>query len=96
MGATLSGQAAVGNPELFEQLKKLRNRIATQQKVPAYIVFSNAVLVDMAARCPRTMDEFLEVSGVGAVKAQRYGENFLHVIEQYAQDTAEQPGMETS
>ena len=73
-----------------------RLRLAQAGNVPAYIVFSNAVLEDMAARCPRTMDEFLEVSGVGAVKAQRYGENFLHVIEQYAQDTAEQPGMETS
>ena len=81
---------------LLAALKAERLRLAQAGNVPAYIVFSNAVLEDMAARCPRTMDEFLEVSGVGAVKAQRYGENFLHVIEQYAQDTAEQPGMETS
>ena len=88
--------AADADTGLLAALKAERLRLAQAGNVPAYIVFSNAVLEDMAARCPRTMDEFLEVSGVGAVKAQRYGENFLHVIEQYAQDTAEQPGMETS
>ena len=88
--------AADADAGLLAALKAERLRLAQAGNVPAYIVFSNAVLEDMAARCPRTMDEFLEVSGVGAVKAQRYGENFLHVIEQYAQDTAEQPGMGTS
>lgn len=88
--------AADADAGLLAALKAERLRLAQAGNVPAYIVFSNAVLEDMAARCPRTMDEFLEVSGVGAVKAQRYGENFLHVIEQYAQDTAGQPGMETS
>lgn len=91
-----AGGAADADAGLLAALKAERLRLAQAGNVPAYIVFSNAVLEEMAARCPRTMDEFLEVSGVGAVKAQRYGENFLHVIEQYAQDTAEQPGMETS
>ena len=61
-------------------LKAERFRLAQRDEVPAYIVFSNATLADMAAKLPRTLEEFLEVSGVGAVKAQRYGEEFLAVI----------------
>ena len=48
--------------------------------MPAYVVFSNATLADMAAKAPQTMDDFLDVSGVGEIKAARYGEAFLKVI----------------
>ena len=65
---------------LMTALKAERFRLAQRDEVPAYIVFSNATLADMAAKLPRTLDEFLDVSGVGAVKAQRYGEEFLAVI----------------
>jgi ATP-dependent DNA helicase RecQ len=65
---------------LFESLRALRSRIAAEEEVPAYIVFSNAALADMAARRPRTAEEFLQVSGVGRVKAERYGERFLACI----------------
>ena len=65
---------------LFETLRAARARIAREESVPAYIVFSNAALADMAAKAPGTMAEFLQVSGVGAVKAARYGERFLRVI----------------
>ena len=54
--------------------------LARQEGVPPYIIFSNAALADMAARVPRTPEEFLEVSGVGQVKARRYGSAFLAVI----------------
>ena len=66
--------------ELLAELRALRSRLAQEEGVPAYIVFSNASLADMAARAPRTMEEFLEVSGVGRVKAARYGKDFLYVI----------------
>ena len=66
---------------LFEALRQLRTRLAMAQNVPAYLVFSNAALMDMAARQPRTMDAFMAVSGVGAVKAKRYGADFLAAIE---------------
>ena len=66
--------------DLFAALKAERMRIAQEEGVPAYIVFSNAALADMAARAPRTMAEFLEVSGVGAVKAERYGARILAAI----------------
>ena len=54
--------------------------------MPPYIIFSNAALTDMAAKAPRTIDEFLEVSGVGQVKAQKYGEEFLAVIAGYERE----------
>lgn len=65
---------------LLAALKALRSQIAKAERVPAYIVFSNAALQDMAARAPDTMDAFLEVSGVGRYKAERYGEVFLREI----------------
>ena len=86
MGATLSGQAAVGNPELFEQLKKLRNRIATQQKVPAYIVFADVTLREMCQRLPQNRQELREITGVGQVKLERYGDAFLEEITSFLKE----------
>ncbi len=70
--------------DLFAALKALRFKLAQQESVPAYIIFSNATLMDMAAKAPQTMHEFLDVSGVGEVKASRYGEAFLEEIKNYA------------
>lgn len=68
---------------LLEALKALRFELARKEKVPAFIVFSNAALTDMAEKAPKTMEEFLCVSGVGQVKAARYGEAFLKEISRY-------------
>ena len=72
--------AAPPDQSLLSALRAERTRLARQEGVPPYIIFSNAALADMAARAPRTPEEFLEVSGVGQVKARRYGEAFLAVI----------------
>ncbi|HEY5113822.1 MAG TPA: RecQ family ATP-dependent DNA helicase, partial [Coriobacteriia bacterium] len=66
--------------ELFERLRELRREIAAEQDVPAYVVFSDKTLADMAARRPQTADEFLEVFGVGEAKLKRYGDVFLEAI----------------
>ena len=66
--------------ELYGRLAALRSELAREQGVPAYIIFSNATLVDMCAKRPRDAEGFLEVSGVGAKKAERYGEAFLAEI----------------
>ena len=58
-------------------------RIAKQENVPAYIIFSNATLQDMANKAPVTAEEFLEVSGVGQAKAELYGEIFMAEIKKY-------------
>ncbi len=68
---------------LLAALKGLRSRLALEAGVPAYIVFSNAALEDMAQKAPCTMEAFLKVKGVGQYKAQEYGEVFLGEIRRY-------------
>ncbi len=65
---------------LFERLRALRRRLADEHKVPAYVVFSDRSLQDMAAKKPRTREEFLNVDGVGQKKLEQYGELFLAEI----------------
>ena len=69
-----------GDPVLFERLRALRKRLADERNVPAYVVFSDKALQDMAARAPRTRAEFLEVHGVGQKKLEEYGDAFLAEI----------------
>ncbi len=66
--------------ELFERLRELRREIAAERSVPAYVVFADAALADMARRAPADAEEFLEVSGVGKAKLAQYGEVFLQAI----------------
>ncbi len=68
---------------LYGELKKLRSTLAAEAHVPAYIVFTDASLLDMCKKLPRTPDEFLAVSGVGKAKLQRFGGQFLDAIAQY-------------
>jgi ATP-dependent DNA helicase RecQ len=71
------------NEELFERLRQLRNKLATKQGVPAYIVFSDATLRHMCTLMPSDEDEFLEVNGVGQAKLEKYGSVFLSEIKAY-------------
>ena len=75
---------------LLAALKALRFRLAQEAGVPAYVVFTNASLADMAAHRPLDMEEFLQVSGVGRVKAERYGEAFLKAIRDWRAGVGEQ------
>lgn len=68
---------------LYEVLRKLRFEIASEQNVPAYVVFTNAALADMAAKKPVTAEEFLNVSGVGKQKAEKYGDIFINAVREY-------------
>ena len=76
-------QQTAADQDLLAVLKALRWKIAKQEGTPAYIVFTNASLEDMARKVPGTMEEFRKVSGVGNAKAQRYGEVFLDIIAEY-------------
>jgi len=69
--------------ELFDALKSLRMEIASKNKVPAFVVFPDSALVDMCMKMPSSIDEFLGVSGVGQVKAERFGKAFLDEIKKY-------------
>ena len=68
------------DPGLVERLRALRRRLADEKRVPAYVVFSDRTLLDMAARRPQSREEFLEVHGVGHRKVEAYGEIFLAEI----------------
>ncbi|MBI5835989.1 MAG: ATP-dependent DNA helicase RecQ [Candidatus Eisenbacteria bacterium] len=81
--STPSGAADPGeeaDPALFQRLRALRKRLADREGVPAYIVFSDAVLRAMVGRLPGTPDEMLSVPGVGPAKLERYGEAFLQEL----------------
>ena len=66
---------------LLAQLKALRTDLAREIGKPAYIVFSDATLMDMVAKTPTNKEEMLDVSGVGPTKYARYGEAFLGLIQ---------------
>ncbi|MES2764451.1 MAG: DNA helicase RecQ [Bacteroidota bacterium] len=72
--------------ELFDLLKSLRKQLADDDKVPPYVIFSDATLVEMASYFPLTIDEMRKISGVGEMKLERYGGNFLKEIQQYCID----------
>ena len=80
---------------LFEQLRQLRLQISREQGVPAYVVFSDAALKDMAHRVPTNRDEFGLVSGVGSIKLEQYGDQFLEVIQRYVQSTSRNETLRT-
>jgi len=65
---------------LFQRLRALRKELADRQGVPAYIVFSDKVLREMATRRPATPSELLDVPGVGPAKLERYGRVFLDAL----------------
>jgi ATP-dependent DNA helicase RecQ len=66
--------------DLFEALRAERKSIAEEQGVPAYVVFHDATLREIATRRPATHDELLDVPGIGTAKAERYGARILAAV----------------
>lgn len=79
---------AAANP-LFAALRELRFELAREQNVPAYVIFHDATLREMAEVKPRGLASLGRISGVGGRKLERYGEAFLKVVAQYAGDAPE-------
>ncbi len=77
------------NPALYEKLRTLRNDIAKQGNVPAYVVFTDKTLREMSMYLPESRAQFLEISGVGEVKYERYGKLFADEIKRYKADGGE-------
>jgi ATP-dependent DNA helicase RecQ len=71
---------------LFETLRTLRKDLAASRNVPAYVVFGDAALRDMARRRPSTLEALLQVRGVGRAKAAQYGPHFLDAIKEYSRE----------
>jgi ATP-dependent DNA helicase RecQ len=69
--------------DLFDELKTLRTNFAKEENVPPYVVFSDATLIEMATYLPQSFSEMRKISGVGDLKLEKYGADFLEVIKDY-------------
>ena len=78
--------SGVADSGLMAHLRRVRLELANEQGVPAFVIFSDSTLTEMALKKPETREEFLDVSGVGMQKLERYGDAFLAAIRQYALD----------
>jgi ATP-dependent DNA helicase RecQ len=76
-------ETADADPVLFEALKRRRLELAKERGVPAYLVFADKSLIDMARRQPRTPADMRQVHGMGEVKLAQYGHVFLDVIRRH-------------
>jgi ATP-dependent DNA helicase RecQ len=79
-------RTAAVDEELFSILKDLRKKLSKQKDVPPFVIFQDPSLEDMAIQYPITIDELQNISGVGAGKAQRYGEEFIDIIKKYVEE----------
>ena len=79
--------ASAGDARLLERLRALRTGIAREEKVPAYVVFADRTLLEMAVRRPRSPYALGEIRGVGPMKIEKYGERFLALLTAASDDT---------
>lgn len=70
---------------LFEELRSIRKRLADQEKVPPFVIFSDTSLQDMCIKLPKTNSEFLGVKGVGSHKLEKYGLDFIQAIRAFCE-----------
>ena len=80
-----------GDPALLAKLKALRLELATQRKVPAFVIFSDAALAAMAQQQPTDEQAFLQVKGVGTAKAAQYAAPFTRCIREYLHEKGGDP-----
>jgi ATP-dependent DNA helicase RecQ len=79
-------RTAAVDEELFSILKDLRKKISKLKDVPPFVIFQDPSLEDMAIQYPVNLDELQNISGVGAGKAQRYGQEFVEIIKKYVEE----------
>ena len=84
--AVKSGASCAVDPELYSILKDLRKKIAKMHNLPPYVIFQDPSLEAMATTYPVTMEELQNITGVGAGKAKRYGEEFIKVIKTHVEE----------
>jgi ATP-dependent DNA helicase RecQ len=74
------------NHKLFEQLRMQRETVAAADKVPAYIIFQDKALREMASQFPQTVESFKQIHGVGTARVKKYADVFLPIIRTYCQE----------
>ncbi|MEE4262702.1 MAG: DNA helicase RecQ [Desulfobacteraceae bacterium] len=72
--------------ELFQILRKTRKELADEAGVPPFVIFADKTLVEMATYFPQSGDNFLDIHGIGKVKAEKFGTLFMRVIGDYCRD----------
>lgn len=80
------GASCAVDPELYSILKDLRKKIANKLSLPPYVIFQDPSLEAMATTYPITIEELLNIQGVGAGKAKRYGNEFIEIIKRHVED----------
>lgn len=80
------GASCTVDPELYNILKDLRKKVAKKMNLPPYVIFQDFSLEAMSTTYPVTIEELQNISGVGAGKAKRFGEDFIKVIKQHVED----------
>jgi ATP-dependent DNA helicase RecQ len=80
---------------VFERLRAWRAAVAKEQGLPAYVIFHDATLRQIAVSLPTTLAELALVNGVGETKLARYGEQVLEILGDAASGSADAPGPQT-
>lgn len=80
------GASCAVDPELYNMLKDLRKRVAKKLDLPPYVIFQDFSLEAMATTYPISIEELQNISGVGAGKAKRYGEEFVKLIKTHVEE----------
>lgn len=75
------------NKELFDELRKLRLALASLENVPSYVIFTDKTLVELSTYLPTQMSDLEHISGFGAVKINKYGEQFISAINHFCSRT---------
>lgn len=77
------------HPDLFEQLRQLRTKIATEKNLPPYIVFPDSTLKDIARYLPNTKIMMLNIKGIGEKKYEQFGERFTDIVKAWKKEHPE-------
>ncbi|MFV0505255.1 MAG: DNA helicase RecQ [Bacteroidales bacterium] len=81
-----TGLSGGGDDVLVSLLLKLRKKIADKENLPPYVIFQEPSIIDMSIQYPISIDELVNIQGVGKGKAERYGKKFVELITSYVED----------
>ena len=80
------GKGGAADEELFSMLKDLRKKVAKKHGLPPFVIFQDPSLEDMSVQYPITIEEMQNITGVGAGKARKFGEEFIKLIKAYVEE----------
>ena len=84
--ASQAGKGGAADEELYAMLKDLRKKVAKKHNLPPFVIFQDPSLEDMSIQYPITIEEMQNISGVGAGKAAKFGEEFIKLIKAYVEE----------